>query len=181
MCLLVLISSGEPALETVPLKPGEREVYLEAIRGAEEGKLGRGFPPEAVVSMHHLAYLSRNDTFLTFEPVPPVPDGYRDVISIWRTSWRGPVDLSELESDKIKMADFTQGFPPGCIAQFSHIGFDDAKEKAVVLMLMGCTATDPNFAKKLVVFMKKHNDQWDILDYRPIDDRYRRGVKWSPN
>jgi hypothetical protein len=181
MCLLALISAAEPMLETEPLKPEEREVYLEVIRGAREGELGRRFPREAGLSVHHLAYISRYDTFLTFRPVPPVPDGYRDVISIWRKSWRGPVNLSELASDTIKMADFNQGFPSGCVVRFSHIGFDDAKERAVVLSLVGCTATDSDFAERLVVFMAKQIGQWEILDYRLVEENYRRNEIWSPN
>ena len=170
MCLLVVTLAGEPTSDPAPMTQEEREVYLDIIRGAKQGEFGGRFPSETIVSVHHVAYLSRYDTLLTFKPAPPVPEGYRDVISIWRKGWRGAFDLSALESDEIKMTDITKGLPSGCFATFSHIGFDDVKQKAVVLTHIACLETETKFGRRLFVFLRKIDGQWDIVDFRLVDD-----------
>jgi hypothetical protein len=144
----------------------EHEVYSALLRAAQVGELGNRFPLDGEVVIHHVTIFNPDDTKLSFKPVPPLPDGYRDIISTWKSSWPEPIDLSGLKSSGVRTEDIMSTRWPGCKVAFSHVGFDDSKTRAVGLIHYGCDTADKDYARELIVFLSRSDRSWEIIEYR---------------
>ena len=165
--LVVLATPVDSETNGLPMSVEEQSVYLEILRGARPGEIGLEFPKEYDPFVHHVAFIWPLDTLVTTSQSPREFD---DAVEAFRHSWRGEIDMSALAGEGIEVVELFGNRWPGCRVLLSHIGFENERKRAVAIIWYSWHKKNGMFyTMKAVVYLSKHEDQWKLSQYRPLD------------
>ena len=83
------------------------------------------------------------------------------------------LDLMPLAAARVTVRDTLDGLWSECNVVFSHVGLDSTQTSAALVFNYGCLGDSGVAASHLLVFLEKEEQEWRVVKYKPLDEKWR--------